>query len=78
MGELCMALKKPDRRFVALLTTALMVILLEKSGGKFPYRRSPGSGYFFSPQQFAAPKVESLLSTPDCGLSVIRVTPVSV
>jgi hypothetical protein len=38
-GELCMALKKPDRRLVTLLTTALMVILLQKSGGRFPRRR---------------------------------------
>ena len=39
MGDPCMTLKKPDRRLVTLLTTALMVILLQKSGGRFPRRR---------------------------------------
>jgi hypothetical protein len=39
MGDPCMTLKKPDRRLVTLLTTALMVILLQKSGGRFPHRR---------------------------------------
>jgi hypothetical protein len=51
-------------------------LLSGNDSGKNGKRHGAGAAYLL-PQQFSSPNFESLLSTPDIGLSVMSVTPVS-
>jgi len=77
IGDPSSSLRKFGRTGATLCTELIDGTFLGSGGGST--RLPPPKGdYYLLPQQLAVPKVESLLSTPSCALSVISVTPVSV